>query len=214
MCVSYCCPAANVTAAPACIDWMSIALYTCVLKKLVPLCSGPPKTSICFTCCPKNVPTNEKKTKQCWCAVDADLEKISPELALSDCDFQCEGTTTGEYCGGRNKMTAYTIDDGAVPPDNDGGMTAPEYIGCFEDRRNRAMNKEGKQKSSTMTNEVSILAQLHCRRRDSDKHVSTVPSRPLSPLHYSKNCSSFSYGVRRMSCGAPCGYSSTGRYVC
>ncbi|CAN0504932.1 unnamed protein product, partial [Scytosiphon promiscuus] len=46
---------------------------------------------------------------QCWCAVDPDLTKNGEELALDECDMACEGTTSGEFCGGRHKETAYKI---------------------------------------------------------------------------------------------------------
>ena len=69
-------------------------------------------------------------------------------LPLEECNFPCAGTTRGEICGGRNKITAYEIVEEEVPVE-------PEYIGCYGDARVRAMNAEGKYINGAMTNEVS-----------------------------------------------------------
>ena len=69
-------------------------------------------------------------------------------LAPDKCDMRCAGTMSGEYCGGRYAMTAYEIQH-QVP-------VAPNYIGCFEDGLERAMNEAGKHVTRDMTNEVSF----------------------------------------------------------
>ena len=51
----------------------------------------------------------------------------------------CSGTTDGENCGGRNKMTAYQY----------------QYQGCYRDAIPRAMDAEGLSQLGDMTNEVS-----------------------------------------------------------
>lgn len=58
----------------------------------------------------------------------------------------CTGTTSGEQCGGRDKITAYEM-----------GVSKLEYRGCYADvRRNRAMNSEGKYVEDGMTTEVCV----------------------------------------------------------
>lgn len=58
----------------------------------------------------------------------------------------CVGTTSDEFCGGTDKITAYRIED-----------IAPEYIGCYADGSDvRAMNMEGTYVSEDMTNEVPV----------------------------------------------------------
>ena len=63
-----------------------------------------------------------------------------------ECDMLCAGTLTGEYCGGRDKITAYEIDQPVIS----------EYIGCYADSPVRAMNAEGKYVTDDMTNEVTL----------------------------------------------------------
>ena len=84
---------------------------------------------------------------QCWCAVDADLTMNGDELESDECDYLCAGTTTDEYCGGRNKLTAYVIEE----------TQEPEYIGCYQDGVVRVMDAEGKHTTGDMTNEVNNI---------------------------------------------------------
>ena len=59
----------------------------------------------------------------------------------------CAGTTSDEYCGGNDKISAYEIES------VEGG---PEYIGCYGDAIASAMDgEEIYVESSAMTNEVS-----------------------------------------------------------
>lgn len=60
----------------------------------------------------------------------------------------CEGSATGEKCGGYNRMSAYKIT-------SDGSS----YIGCYGDRESRrAMPDAGRYtKTGEMTNEVSLV---------------------------------------------------------
>ena len=81
---------------------------------------------------------------QCWCAVDPDLTKNGEELALDECDMACEGTASGEFCGGIDKKTAYKIED-----------VGAGYVGCYaDDGAARAMGMEEMYVSEDMTNEV------------------------------------------------------------
>ena len=67
-------------------------------------------------------------------------------LDFEQCDAACEGSTTGETCGGTDKITAYIIEP-----------LVPEYIGCYTDSREaRAMDLEGMYASEDMTNEVNV----------------------------------------------------------
>lgn len=60
----------------------------------------------------------------------------------------CTGSTSGEFCGGTDKITAYQIESIDL-----------EYIGCYADSRDvRAMDLEGKYVSENMTNEVSYIS--------------------------------------------------------
>lgn len=102
--------------------------------------------------CSLRLPLNELTTScdrlliasQCWCAVGPMLTKNGEMLALDECDMECEGTTSDEFCGGTNKITAYRI-DGVVSP----------FMGCYvDDRDARALNMEGKYVSEDMTNKV------------------------------------------------------------
>ena len=70
--------------------------------------------------------------------------------------MKCADTTSDEFCGGRDKITAYKIES----TDENGGSKAG-YIGCYADvKRDRAMNLEGKHfledVSNAMTSEVSV----------------------------------------------------------
>ena len=66
-------------------------------------------------CCrylPICTPTNRldrKTTQTCWCGETPDLTKHGEVLAIDECDMACSGTTDGENCGGRNKMTVYQL---------------------------------------------------------------------------------------------------------
>lgn len=115
-------------------------------KKPCPSCRHlPPRLVLCRARCAAR--TNQLRLIfiwQCWCAVDPDLTKIDEELELAECDMACAGTTSDEFCGGIDKLTAYKIED-----------IDPDYIGCYEDASDvRAMNMEGKYVSEDMTNEV------------------------------------------------------------
>lgn len=56
----------------------------------------------------------------------------------------CEGTASGEFCGGIHKETAYKIED-----------VVTGYVGCYaDDRAARAMDANGKFVWEDMTNEV------------------------------------------------------------
>lgn len=67
-------------------------------------------------------------------------------LDSSKCDMPCAGTVIGEYCGGRDKITAYEIKK----------HLASKYIGCYADAPARSMDAEGKYVTGDMTNEVSV----------------------------------------------------------
>lgn len=60
------------------------------------------------------------------------------------CDMPCAGTSSGEYCGGWDKITAYEI----KKPVNS------KYVGCYADEPIRAMDAEGVHSTGDMTNEV------------------------------------------------------------
>lgn len=63
--------------------------------------------------------------------------------------MDCAGTSTGEKCGGFDRMSAYKIDASA----------SSGYVGCYADmKRNRAMPAAGLYFSSSMTNEVRCIA--------------------------------------------------------
>lgn len=82
--------------------------------------------------------------KKCWCAVDPILTKHGEMLNIEECDKACVGNTSGEFCGGTDKLTAYRIE---------GVVSA--FVGCFaDDMGARALNMEGKYVSEDMTNEV------------------------------------------------------------
>ncbi|CAN0530334.1 unnamed protein product, partial [Scytosiphon promiscuus] len=66
---------------------------------------------------------------KCWCGVDPNLIKNGAMLAIDECDMACEGSSDGENCGGRDKMTVYQYEN--------------EYQGCYRDAIPRAMNAEG-----------------------------------------------------------------------
>lgn len=88
-----------------------------------------------------------KLLRQCWCGANPDLTANGDEVDVGECDFDCAGTSTGEKCGGYNRISVYM---NAVGIDSD--LT---YIGCYEDRRNpRAMGAGGSLSSSSMTNKV------------------------------------------------------------
>lgn len=60
--------------------------------------------------------------------------------------MDCAGTTTGEKCGGFDRMSAYKI------------SASSGYVGCYADmKRNRAMPAEGLYSSPSMTNEVCCI---------------------------------------------------------
>ncbi|CAM9274851.1 unnamed protein product [Laminaria digitata] len=124
---------------------------------------------VCFDLCNDGVNTHfgTQFARECWCGVDADLTKNGDMLAIEECDFLCAGTTSGEFCGGRNKLTAYEIAEEVAPtpapllivaptpaPTEEVVPSGPEYIGCYEDGRVRAMNAEGKYTNGAMTNEA------------------------------------------------------------
>lgn len=85
---------------------------------------------------------------QCWCGSNPDL---TAEVDSGECDMDCEGTSTGEKCGDRNRISVYSFNTGTAP-----GL---DYLGCYGDARSpRAMGAVGPSTSSSMTNEVSDMS--------------------------------------------------------
>lgn len=86
--------------------------------------------------------------RQCWCGLNPDLTANGDEVSSSECDMDCAGTTTGEKCGGRNRISVYRFES----------FTDIELdlVGCYADVKNdRAMGAAGSFTSSSMSNEVS-----------------------------------------------------------
>eukprot|EP00904_Undaria_pinnatifida_P008999 jgi/Undpi1/5229/HiC_scaffold_2.g00511.m1 len=105
---------------------------------------------ICFVLCNDGINTHfgTQYSTECWCAVNVDLTTNGGELALEECDSLCAGTTSDEYCGGNDKITAYEIE--SVEGE-------PKYIGCYGDATASAMDgEEIYAESSAMTNELCI----------------------------------------------------------
>ncbi|CAM9666863.1 unnamed protein product [Ectocarpus sp. 12 AP-2014] len=72
---------------------------------------GPMSAETCYYICDDGLNTHfgMEYSTECWCAVEPDMTKHGPELDPIECDHLCFGTTTGEYCGGFNKMSVYEI---------------------------------------------------------------------------------------------------------
>lgn len=94
--------------------------------------------------------------QQCWCGSNPDLTANAVEVDSSECNLDCAGTSSGETCGGIDKISVYTISSGI-----DDELT---YVGCYGDARpGRAMSAVGKHVSSSMTNKArTIYPSLHC----------------------------------------------------
>lgn len=66
----------------------------------------------------------------------------------------CAGTTTGETCGGTDRISVFTFETPGIDPE----LT---YEGCYADvKRDRAMNAAGFLSSPSMTNGVSFLCSM------------------------------------------------------
>eukprot|EP00752_Nemacystus_decipiens_P004620 g4217.t1 len=65
----------------------------------------------CYFVCDDGVNTHfgTQYSRECWCAVDPDLNKNGPERDNVECNMQCAGTTSGELCGGFYNMLVYEI---------------------------------------------------------------------------------------------------------
>lgn len=126
---------------------------------------------VCFALCNDGANTHfsTQFASECWCAINPDLTTNGEELDFDECDMDCTGSSTGEKCGGSNKLTAYVMEDGgsapAPTPEPEPAPTDEEevpteggaFVGCFEDSQaSRALNLEGKNAFGDMTNEACI----------------------------------------------------------
>lgn len=85
---------------------------------------------------------------QCWCGINPDLTANGDEVSSSECDMDCAGTTTGEKCGGRNRISVYMFESVAD--------IELDFVGCYADVKNdRAMDAVASVTSDSMSNEVS-----------------------------------------------------------
>lgn len=72
------------------------------------------------------------------------LTKIGEMLTLEECDMACVGGTSGEFCGGTDRLSAYKIE-----------AVNPAFMGCYaDDMEDRALDMEEKYVSEDMTSEV------------------------------------------------------------
>lgn len=93
---------------------------------------------------------------KCWCGRDeTGLLKNGGLTSDDECDMECS-ETSGEICGGRERMTVYSID--CYYPDGlDVGAAFTEE-GCFVDsRRNRILpdGVEGQEEMSAAVRELA-----------------------------------------------------------
>lgn len=91
---------------------------------------------------------------KCWCGTDASMLTINGGETPSDqCDFECLGTS-GEICGGYNRMTVYSID--CYYPDTIAVDLPYTAEGCFVDSRTNRILPDG-QTESPMSSGVRAL---------------------------------------------------------
>lgn len=79
------------------------------------------------------------------------MTKNGAALGEGACDYACKGTS-GEFCGGRDKISVYVINDDGINDDVNDGFVEGD---CYNDvKKARALNEEGKNNLPNLTKEV------------------------------------------------------------
>lgn len=111
---------------------------------------------LCFDICNDGINTHfgTQFAKECFCGESPNLTKNGAKVANNQCSSTCLGSTDGEKCGGRDRLSAYRMGGGG----GGGGGGAEEYKGCFADLdSSRALPDNGKySEPGMMTTEVCL----------------------------------------------------------